>query len=234
MPTNVMSSTSCMNDSTDHIIAMHAQRIDIRSNPYAQTNLKRLSCDNIHKEHPNSLLENVLEIESKAMEANVYPQWIVKSCLVANEEITALISKQGLYSVEYVPRDAYVLYAPYSHAQSVANDSRIKFISLMPISLKMDVRLLTNNPTSSSTKLIVYMAAPINPSLSSSVIIAERWQTQLQQMISPSITVKASPPQMLIITLSHTDKLQLLATWLAARPETKSISPMSEFHVART
>jgi len=233
MPTAI-SSTSCMNDSTDNVIAMHAQHIDIKSDPYAQTNLKLLSFDAAHQRHPSSLLEDVIAIDNKAMEVNVYPQWIIKSCVVANEEITALVSKQGLYSIDYVPRDAYILYAPYSHAQSVANDSRIKFVSVMPTSLKMDSRLLKSHPTSSSTKLIVYMAAPINPSLYSSEATAEHWQTQLQQLSSPSIIVKASSSQMLVVTLSHTDQLQLIAKWLSERPEIKSISPMSEFHLINT
>jgi hypothetical protein len=223
-------SSADMNHSTDDIIAIRDQRIDIRNESYAKNNLKGLST--MTDQEP-SLLNHILAAEEKALQAHVYLQWMVKSHVAANEEITALVSQKNTYPVEYIPRDAYILYASYHHAQSVANDSRIKFVSLLPSLLKIDARLLNANATSLFSRLIVQITHPIPSTVFSLKTIAEHWQTHLQQSISPDITIQVSSSYFLTIKISSNAStwLSYVVTWLSEQPETKLINPVPEFHL---
>jgi hypothetical protein len=234
---------------TDSIIALQAQRIDITDETYAWLNLKRLT--SIPSNQSDPLLDGLLTVERLALEAHVYPQWIVKTRLVANESITDLVSQNGVYSVEYVPRDAYILHAPYRHAQSVADDPLIKFVSLLPNRLKIEARLLSadnkpHSPLSSGTKnnathahyhLIVHLAPtasePYSFTSSLSESIANRWQTNLQRIFSsPDIRVKGhTPSPILNVTVPQGVQLSPLLDWLSEQPESRFIGSMSKFHI---
>ena len=238
-------------EETDSIIALQAQHLDITDETYARLNLKRLT--SIPSNQSDPLLDEVRTMEQLALEAHVYPQWIVKTRLMANESITDLVSQNGVYHVEYVPRDAYILYAPYQHAQRVADDSLIKFVSLLPNRLKIEARLLSTDnkqfsPLSSGTKknhstahtsyqLMVHLTHSISEphsfSSSSSESIANRWQTHLQRIFSsPDIQVKGhTPSPILNVTVPHGVQISSLLDWLSEQPESRFIGSIPKFHV---